>query len=309
MKVVNWLIENKEWVFSGIGILVLGGVLKFISYIINKTSDKKVDGQKNNPSFSISGLFNKELKEKVTKAEKPVIQETDLPKDDREAEMSSIVLFDYRIRCQFPGVRGTKCFNYNKKIGERLFALLSKTSSKVDSGGFWWFRGRSNMPIANFSIIDRKKCLMDCQELKIDKIFVYISETYWRDFIYVITKSDKPTGLYKHDEKIEGIQINEFGNYYEEFGKYGKNFLTRHEYDDGAYEKNGKLRQTDGSEKPRSRYLAPYNFLICAHDNPINDSSYDKDFKDILNGILKGEKTVDDIVAKVEKMPKRARNY
>jgi len=311
MKEVSWILENKEWIFSGIGVFllgVIGALAKLIHYFIKKNSDKKVCVQKN-PSFSISGLFIKKLKEKKTKEEKLVIQETDLHEGDREAEMSSTVLFDYKIRNQFPGVRGVKCFSYNKKIGERLFELLSKTSDKVDSNCFWWFRGSSNMPIGNFSIIDRKKCLMDYHELIIDKIYVYISGTYWRDFLYVITKPDKPTGLYKNNKKIEGIQINEFGNYYEEFGIHGKNKLTLNEYDDGAYEENGILIKTNGSEQLRSRYLAPYNFLICAHNNPINNSSYDKDFNDILNGILKGEKTVDDIVAKVEKMPKRDRNY
>lgn len=333
MKVVNWLIDNKEWVFSGIGLTVASIFCKLIFFKEKKNSDKKVHKQKTNSSFSIKGFFNKvsienssltidqrnenietktsteELKEKAPKAGKSVIKKTVFASDDYDIEMSSTERFDYRIRRQFPGVRGVKCFTYRKKIGERLCALLMKPSKNMGRSYFWWFRGSSSMHITDFSIINRKKCLMDCQELIIDKIYVYISGTYWRDFIYVITKPDKPTGLYNISKKIEGIQTNEYGNYYEEFGLYGKKKMTRHEYDDGAFEKKGKLIQTDGSENLRVRYLAPYNFIICAHDSPINNNSYDGGFKEILNGILNGENSVDDIIEKVKKMPKRDREW
>jgi histone H3/H4 len=33
---IDWLITNKEWVFSGIGILILSGVTKFIIHIFKK---------------------------------------------------------------------------------------------------------------------------------------------------------------------------------------------------------------------------------------------------------------------------------
>jgi hypothetical protein len=35
---IDWLITNKEWVFSGIGILILSGVTKLIVYIIKRSN-------------------------------------------------------------------------------------------------------------------------------------------------------------------------------------------------------------------------------------------------------------------------------
>ena len=38
-KVINWIIENKEWVFSGIGVTVLLGVITFFRKIFCRKSD------------------------------------------------------------------------------------------------------------------------------------------------------------------------------------------------------------------------------------------------------------------------------
>ena len=33
---VNWLIENKEWFFSGVGVSILIGIIGLVKYIFNK---------------------------------------------------------------------------------------------------------------------------------------------------------------------------------------------------------------------------------------------------------------------------------
>lgn len=38
---VNWIIENREWVFSGIGITTLLGIIEFIRKKFNKNSNKE----------------------------------------------------------------------------------------------------------------------------------------------------------------------------------------------------------------------------------------------------------------------------
>lgn len=38
---VNWIIENREWVFSGIGITILLGIIEFIRKKFNKNSNKE----------------------------------------------------------------------------------------------------------------------------------------------------------------------------------------------------------------------------------------------------------------------------
>lgn len=54
-NIINWIIENYEWVFSGIGITALLGVIAFLRKIFRKKSeeeygiiiDQKNEGQNN----------------------------------------------------------------------------------------------------------------------------------------------------------------------------------------------------------------------------------------------------------------------
>lgn len=45
----------------------------------------------------------------------------------------------------------------------------------------------------------------------------------------------------------------------------------------------------------------------CAHFNPMNSSVYDDMLEKLLNGILKGQNSVEEIVEAVKKMPKHRR--
>lgn len=40
-NIINWIIENKEWVFSGIGVTVLLGVTTFFRKIFQKKSENE----------------------------------------------------------------------------------------------------------------------------------------------------------------------------------------------------------------------------------------------------------------------------
>ena len=83
--------------------------------------------------------------------------------------------------------------------------------------------------------------------------------------------------------------------------------MTRAEYDDGAAVIDDKVVDLNGKAKLRIRYITPYNFIICAHFNPMNSSAYDGMLERILNGILKGQSSVEEIVEAVKKMPKNNR--
>jgi len=51
-KMISWLIENKEWIFSGIGIFIIG-------FIIQKTSGNKLQiGGKNTKNLMADGDIN-----------------------------------------------------------------------------------------------------------------------------------------------------------------------------------------------------------------------------------------------------------
>ncbi len=51
-----------------------------------------------------------------------------------------------------------------------------------------------------------------------------------------------------------------------------------------------------------TRYLTPYNFIICAKWNPLNEAKHDSDVQKILYGILNGTHTIYDLVDYTEKL-------
>ena len=51
---INYLIKNKEWIFSGLGIFVIGGIISLIKILINhhKKASQKSMKQINNDNSS-----------------------------------------------------------------------------------------------------------------------------------------------------------------------------------------------------------------------------------------------------------------
>lgn len=51
---INYFIKNKEWIFSGLGIFIIGGIISLIKFIINrnKKASKKTMKQINNDNSS-----------------------------------------------------------------------------------------------------------------------------------------------------------------------------------------------------------------------------------------------------------------
>lgn len=51
---INYLIKNKEWIFSGLGIFVIGGIISLIKILINhhKKASQKSMKQINNDNYS-----------------------------------------------------------------------------------------------------------------------------------------------------------------------------------------------------------------------------------------------------------------
>ncbi len=102
---------------------------------------------------------------------------------------------------------------------------------------------------------------MNTEELKVEKIAAYRGQSYYQDFVYVQCNSDKPTGLYKHDQKYIKERYDNNGDYQEEFGIYKSKNITRQEYDDGSAIIKGNPVRTEGAVL-RSRNLTKYNFIM-----------------------------------------------
>lgn len=67
--ILNFLNKNKEWVFSGIGVFVLGGIITFLRKIICKGNSKKADNEMvqinyENSSGTQIGIQNNHYREK-----------------------------------------------------------------------------------------------------------------------------------------------------------------------------------------------------------------------------------------------------
>lgn len=227
------------------------------------------------------------------------------------------IIFDGRLRDAFPGLRGVQKFQ-NEKAIERLQVLLREPLF-VDLNDlgvgqiipFWWLRGQATMHIQGFERLDANRMLLNIEELRI-KYIVAVREfsAEERNFVYVHAMPEKPTGLYKYPrgwlKKYLQHHLDEGWGYYfyEEYGLWNNKLITRQEHDDGAAVIDGSPIRTSES-KLRVRYLTSYNFVICGQDHVLNSvlPNVDETATKILDEILLGTKTVDNLIEFIAKLP------
>lgn len=221
------------------------------------------------------------------------------------------VFFSYRITKAFPGIRGLQWFNDPKESADRLELLLKEPlffektiGYGVSSDPIWWSRGNSDLYIQNFKRLTETKCLMNAEELEIDKIAVYHSHSYWQSFVYLEVKGEKRIGLYSHTKEDITEIIQRHGYYNEEYGLYYGIPITRACYDDGAAVIDGKVTDTSGAEL-RVRYISRYNFIIAPKFSPINCKEFRKYSVTAFNDILKGKLIFEDMLKFIETLPRQ----
>lgn len=218
---------------------------------------------------------------------------------------STTTFFDYRLRSAFPGVRGLKIFEDPKECVDRLEIMLRAPLNHSGLGTpIWFFRGNSCLDIPTFQRLSNTKCVLGYDEYEIEKIGVYIAQSYYRDFIYIQTKPDQPTGVYPRIDYYQTSFYKNYGYYSEEYGLFGNKYITRQEYDDGATVIDGKVIASNGNFQLRVRYLTPYNFVLCAKFHPFNSPEGDAVTGYFLNEILRGNCTLDDFIEVSLKLPK-----
>lgn len=223
----------------------------------------------------------------------------------------STVYFYERFCSAFPGVRGIQWFTNSEEAIIRLSKLLRQPLSLIKdkhSGTFspiWWWR-YGNLPIQRFNKTDDDIVLLDWYELKIDKIAAVNPDTYYRCFVYVQTNPMEPTGLYPRTEEQIGRCLDTFGYCSEEYGLFENHYkVSRAEYDDGAAMINGELIEFNGNIDLRVRYITPYNFLIAAQNSPINNSRFDQTLKQLMNNLLLGTMSLEQVEEIINQLPKR----
>jgi hypothetical protein len=250
------------------------------------------------PEYSTPILLEKEK----------IIREIDHKKTS--APISSTSFFGQRFSKSFPGVRGIQTFSSYSEAITRLTKLLEEPLTLLEDNPIWWFRGYRNLQIESFEHIEDDIVLINREELKIKSIIAVNAPSYYQCFVYIETYPMKPSGLYNWEEQEIQSQIEQYGYCLEEFGIYQRKFLVkRSEYDDGATIIDGKIVELDWrSTELRVRYLSPYNLVIAAFENPLSNPSFDRDFEEVMNNILRDNASIEDLSRAVLKLPKRTFN-
>lgn len=171
----------------------------------------------------------------------------------------------------FPGLNeGCTEFSDTKEISQRL-KILFKPPIGIDDAEYksafpiWWSRGMSDMYIKEIKILKTTDVgvflLADIIELCISRLVFVNGGQDWNRYIYCELEAMPPSDVFDGD--IEGM-IERRGYAYEEYGLYKRRHITRGEYCDGAFVKNGKVINTKGKENLRYRYLSKCNILFSS---------------------------------------------
>lgn len=241
---------------------------------------------------------------------------TESPKESEQQGIvkvfpESTVFFYDRFCSAFPGVRGIQWFTNPEEAITRLSKMLRPPLSLAkdkQSGTFspiWWWRGGDSY-IHKFDKIEDGIALLNWFELKIDKVAAVNAGSYYQCYVYVQTSPMEPTGLYPRTEDEIQWCVDTFGYCPEEYGLFDKKFkVSRAEYDDGAAMVNGELIDFEGNIEPRTRHITPYNFIIAAQNSPINNSKFDQTLKQLMNNLLQGTTSLEQVEEIVSQLPKR----
>lgn len=221
----------------------------------------------------------------------------------------SSVFFASRFAEAFPGCRDQLEVNDPDRALNHLDVLLKKPlcanvgENRVTP--IWWWRGMYNLHIKryrrlrkNFRLSD-EFLINDIEHYKMEKIIAVNHRSYFRQFVYVELKGMHPTGLYPNETEYE-----EYGEYYSLFFRK-INYVTRAEYDDGSVMIRNKPTDIRKKVKLRSRQLRPYNFLIASSHSPINNKMADSNIKIILDSMLEGSASIEDLKKFIFSLPSK----
>lgn len=215
---------------------------------------------------------------------------------------SSTAFFEKRFGASFPGVRGIEWFREPTAAVERLSRLFSQPLEFKNAHPIWWWRN-GDMHISRFEALSADTVLLDLYELTIEEIAAVNAGAYYQSFVYIKTRPSAPTGL--RDQYSVDQQVSDQGFAHEEFALFRGIPVPKAAYDDGAAVINGKLVDLNGEASVRVRYLSPYNLLIAPFASPINCNEFYYRRGDLLNGILQGKHSLEQLVDEVLKLPKR----
>jgi hypothetical protein len=187
---------------------------------------------------------------------------------------------------------------------------------RVQAGGedylshpFYWFRGGRNMHVHAYSRLGPDRVLLGFEELVLSKIVAFRPSHRMHNLLYIETRADEPSGAYEYrsaeiaDVLAERVNTSTWGYFVdEEYGLWNGHPITRTEYDDAAAIIEGRPQRTHGADL-RVRYLTPYNLILCSRRHVINQNRFDRVLGELMDRILIGSNTVDQLIKAVERIP------
>lgn len=231
----------------------------------------------------------------------------------------SVVFFKRRVSDAFPGVRGFEVISNPFSIYHSLSKLLKspirfKKRMRGVVDPIWEYRAGEAAEIDSFKWLGGRKYRIGWHELKIRRIAVY-NDTgrYYGAYVYIEAEAEKPTGLYGKytNEELQELKNAKRGYVDEEYCVYKpywffKKLISKQEEDDGSTTICGipvKMKRED--LEFRFRYLTDVNFIIAAKGSPFNTPIFERTSGEVLNGILDGNISMQQLNEYMLKFPKR----
>jgi len=236
--------------------------------------------------------------------------------------ISSDRIFFDRMCDAFPGNRDVEKIEDPDSAIDRLEVLLRdplRANHPDDTTRyrhpFYWTRGSLDVPIQQFARIDKTRCLIGHKDVEIARLVsIRCFDSGERDFLYIDVEADDPAGCYEEmysersvEERLRELDSRVGTRAYhiaEDYGLWKGHEITREEYDDGAAVVNGDLVSTVGEAELRTHYVTRTNFLITAKKNVVNHKDYRRKYTRMMNGILKDEASLEDLIALVSETPR-----
>ena len=227
---------------------------------------------------------------------------------NHESRLAANLFFQRAFERSFPGVRGLKTFEDRRQISLRLQRLLEKNRVSFSDESWvepiWYWRD-GNSPIDRFKEIGDGIFLLNSYELPVRRLVAANFGAYYSYFVYLESDPLPPTGLYQYtageleQRRADGKRARE------EYAVFrGSSLITREEYDDGAALLSGELVDTVGEAELRVRYLDSYNLVIASVGSPVNNKSFDLELEQLMNAILVGKATVEDLAERIRRLPR-----
>jgi len=129
----------------------------------------------------------------------------------------------------------------------------------------------------------------------------------YRSFVYIEAVADEPSGAYVREPgEVNDLLRGKVPGYYfvsEEYAVWNERCITLGEYEDDAAIIDGRPQPIAGAVR-RLRFLTKYNFVLCGQYNVLNQKIADRETGEILDSILKGDSSFENLVDAVDVLPR-----